>query len=1725
MKNKVLKITMIMLLIIAMTMSDFIFVGMNLITYALEDIDNSTSHNNVKFSVYFKAESDKKVAKTEYEINSTEMKLYMEIAVQNEGYFDGVIALENSNFKLKQEILSEGISKIEGNTITLNRVGAGDTVEIEVGIEPIVEETLGDDMLSKESTLKLSGSYKDSTEKDISIEADKKVALNLLVPVNIDTVLGGGVITNKIYKIGEENKRIVQIELNSAVVNNSYPIKSTTFELNLPEGVEKVEVISQGTYATNGELDKDLKDNYVLDTQNNKLKVTIKNESKQGKISWKKGIDSVVITLILDAEKSIDDTKYKVNAKVELYGVEGKTIEKEATYNLTQEADGIIRTTIENAEDIFKGKIYSREDREYNVVTNIEVNFENLIENATIQEKNVYKVDIDSEEKSANIQYKTTTISKAEFDKVLGDGKLLIKDQNGNVIKEITKDTQTDENGNIIIVYAEGVKELTIEISKAIETGIIRLNHTKVIKSESYTREEITNLKYLVEIANVTYNEKTYNYAFRKEFGETKTQVELTVVPQNLSTAVTNEQVKFAITLRSDNEKYDLFKNPTIKVKLPDYVKNIEFTKATPLYLENMQISSFLYLSDTKEIELKLTGEQTKYNGVNTNAYIEILTNIELDETIPNKQDVITLTYTNENAIAYENNGKVDVNVNITGHSGLIAFNSILDSNVKTNSITSEAEQVANLKMGVDATEKTFQITLLNNTGANLRDVKILGNLPVDGGVTVGNYTFKNTIGATLKSGINVHNSGAIVYYTQTRNATYDLQNKVNGWTTNLAELENPVLYMIVIPNMQIGTNFIANYTMNIPANLDYNKDLKTTYIVDYSLDNANNFAKYALRSSNANVEAVPVGLETGKINVTLEASVGGQALNNGDVVKTGEIIKYKITVTNSGSTDANNVEVKGLVPEGTVYLELVTEDEQGEDTAKHYKDDETKKKQIYTLDKLNAGESRTFQYEVRVKDNANNKLENQAIVNYNDNIEIESNVMESVVEIGDISIKIERFSTYSDNIKPGDAIEYLITVTNISNTNQDNIEVNIRKSDEFEIISINEFLDSDNEEDITKDITNLGIKISSLEVGKSKKFTAFYSVNNFAEASKQIEISAIAKCNNKTYYSNAYDETIYGLDVKLEWNVSRVGEYLKPGETIDYEITVTNNSIIEALEHYINMEIARQLTITKIEINGENKDISNENYVNIGIELQAKQTTKIKITAIVNYDPTRTSVETIESFVKLLYKGIETKKSDIVVHYLDSVIEQIPDDPIPDIPGDSDEEIKPDIPVNPEDPDEPINPDIPVIPDNPDEPDEPIDPDIPVNPDEPEGPIDPDIPVNPEYPDEPIEPDTPINPDDPDEPIEPDDPNEPDDPDNPDEPDNPVKPEEPKLNYYNISGKAWVDVNHDGEMNEGDTFLKGIKVKLLNVKTDGFVRNEKGTKDLIAETDKNGNYLFENVTEGNYIVVFEYDNSLYKPTTYEKNGIAESNNSNVISKVLTVNGEKKEYAITDEIKLNQDVSNLNMGLVFVKKFDIKLEKYISKLIVQTSTETLTYDYKNVDFAKVEIHKNRMIGSSIIVQYTIRVTNAGDVGAYISSIVDYIPEGLKFSSELNKNWYEANGNLYTNIFEGEQIAPGEIKEVNLILTKTKTDGNAELINNMAEINDAYNVYGIKDLDSTQANQNKEENDLGSADLMISIQTGTIFNYIIVVISMLGIIGIAVYVINKKVLFLNFNERR
>ena len=62
------------------------------------------------------------------------------------------------------------------------------------------------------------------------------------------------------------------------------------------------------------------------------------------------------------------------------------------------------------------------------------------------------------------------------------------------------------------------------------------------------------------------------------------------------------------------------------------------------------------------------------------------------------------------------------------------------------------------------------------------------------------------------------------------------------------------------------------------------------------------------------------------------------------------------------------------------------------------------------------------------------------------------------------------------------------------------------------------------------------------------------------------------------------------------------------------------------------------------------------------------------------------------------------------------------------------------------------------------------------------------------------------------------------------------------------------------------------------------------------------------------------------------------------------------------------------------------------------------------------------------------VTNKGEVEGAVAQIEDKLPEGLTFKSELNNNWYEKDGKLYTNSFANEKIAVGESKEMSLLLT-------------------------------------------------------------------------------------------
>ena len=138
----------------------------------------------------------------------------------------------------------------------------------------------------------------------------------------------------------------------------------------------------------------------------------------------------------------------------------------------------------------------------------------------------------------------------------------------------------------------------------------------------------------------------------------------------------------------------------------------------------------------------------------------------------------------------------------------------------------------------------------------------------------------------------------------------------------------------------------------------------------------------------------------------------------------------------------------------------------------------------------------------------------------------------------------------------------------------------------------------------------------------------------------------------------------------------------------------------------------------------------------------------------------------------------------------------------------------------------------------------------------------------------------------------------------------------------------------------------------------------------------------------------------------------------------------------------------------------------------------------------------------------------GEVDGYAKKVVDYMPSDLKFSSELNKDWYQTNGQLYNASLANTKIAAGESKTITLTLTKAMTENNTGLTLNTAEIAEDYNELGLKDSNSTPANKAEGENDMSSAEIMISISTGGIVSISIVMI-ILAISSVVAFVIIKR----------
>lgn len=542
-------------------------------------------------------------------------------------------------------------------------------------------------------------------EKYVNFDMNDEQAKGVMIQANIKTGIE--------YQEGQEYKAIKStgILLNMPKINGEYP--------------EKVEVLGISTKATNGGEAKDYQQQY--EKESGKLKIVALNkENEDGKI-YSENVENArdeyriiayygsnCYTETSDARKLTFTGKSNFTIADE----ESSEISKEInqSYEVTENISGLISAEI-NTSDIYNGYIESNSQNntsyrtEYTEDMNVQVSYKNIADEVKISTNNFFINSKDEEKETQEIVYKSTKINKNEVMNVLGeDGKLQILSNDGNVFGELNKDSAVDENGVFEISYDNEPTELTLKMSKPGKIGDINIQSVKQIKE---TMKNVDNKKIKVKalvsctnnvkevkkiIDDVTKEEKNvenvkqvnvYQYLSDKQIdiNESETKVDVSIDKTEWTNNIQND-INIIATLVTNDNKYDLFENPVIELKLPDEVENVILGNLSILYDNDLSIKSadIIEKNNNKVIKIVLQGKQKYYN---LNSMVNG-TNIIIPATIILKKDInsietsISVNYKNENAniIDYQKDGKDAKNIDIK------VLNEILqDVNIKNENV------------------------------------------------------------------------------------------------------------------------------------------------------------------------------------------------------------------------------------------------------------------------------------------------------------------------------------------------------------------------------------------------------------------------------------------------------------------------------------------------------------------------------------------------------------------------------------------------------------------------------------------------------------------------------------------------------------------------------------------------------------------------------------------------------------------------------------------------------------------------------------------------------------------------------------------------------------------------------------------------------------------------------------------------------------------------------
>ena len=1452
-------------------------------------------------------------------------------------------------------------------------------------------------------------------------------------------------------------------------------IESADYEITLDEikgytvkniFVESVETFEEESDETHSVKDNTITGRVTYDGVSNTAKYEIKTTFVLEGTDDLNGISLNVNEKIVREDKSLFEGEFSASSKVELKGEDLET-----NYSLTTENNSI-----------YKGYLYANCETEtvyettYNSTSKIELKDVNNVSYILVTESNDILVD-DKDEEFTLVgvnEYVKTFIDTEEFEKLFEEDGYIEIYSNGKLLGRIDAANEV-KDGHYEYTYNEPISNAEFKLVGLKDSGTLNIKSDKVIKDSTiFTTEKVKSLKSIKQSSNFKkintlkeedyiLEEKTAENKINLE--ETESKISLSLDNESLSSSTVTE-TSMLLELRTDEEKYNLFKNPTIRIEFPSDIKSIEIEKVNLLYKNGLSLDKYDLVEENGKqvLNISLLGNQTEYTSglLNRGTSLNIDLKIKLDRLTTNKSSLIKMTYTNEigSTISYEKAGNTceELEVNYQTKMGLLKTLSVVNNTTGETSMIYDNEN-DDTQLAMDSINQVidFKGTVVNNYDTEINNMVIVGKIPGAGVQDANRNDLVSTFDATLKEEVLTNGLSGEVYYSESINPDKD----DSSWEKASGNIEKYRSFKIVVDNTIVnqGERIEFSYKVNIPDNISYNQKGYTTYTIYYEMEGSELFGVCSGKLITEEKELTIEDIEEQEIEnfsnlaVGSQVTIGDKVLTEADTINEGQIVKYTLIVTNNGRTSANNIKISASAENANLYYKKYTHFDNYQGTGLPYdvfefvEDKEGEHlTEEFTIDNLAAGESKTFTYQAVVKNI--NEIQGEMAFG---KIDITADDMDSkhvetiknkIVD-ADLGLITRYAFTENDDDKLYVNYDYNVTVDVRSYSDEElqNIAVNVYLPNDVELMTqdpVYPVIKKDSDKDIKYNYTvskNIDGTVFELVIEKLNANDKIgFQINTMPKkvdssiAEVNIRTYSSATYNNRVYNSNIHEKTIYQDKIKLnyEWLADReAGSLLENNDIVNFELKLKNDGLVDSGTISLTSDIPRGLEVTevKIEKNGITSYLDTEDFPKVIVAMLEKMSPNeeidVNLKYVVKYSKLAANQETIENNVQLVGKSIDKVTTDVISFNVDNKKTEIT----------SKEVVKSSQPEK-----------TTTKTDN-----------------------------------------TTTN----------------------NNVEKTTVSQEKTILKYAISGAVWEDSNKNGIKEGTESPIYGVGVFAYKVNDSGKTEECKAT----AVTNEKGEYKIVNVEPGDYVVVFGFDSSIYNVTTYKVASAKSINSSDATSKRLNDNSK---VAMTDVITISDmSKSNVNLGLYKINGFDLAIEKYISNVTVTNAKGKQVTEFKRSDpIAKVEIHSKLFENSTVDIEYRIVVKNEGQIDGYANRIVDYLPEGLTFDQAKNPNWSLKGNELVYTGFVDRTIPSGKEIETSLYLTKKVDSIRTNSIENSAEILESTTESGLVDVDSTVGNKSSLEDDFDKAVLLITVSTGAVVNRLLIVIAVLSIIGIA-----------------